>query len=283
MDEVAFCTLRSLVMSSQKKKDLLVCLSEEMQTKIQTAHKENIEVTDTESSIYEQLDAIHFSWFVPYLRSLTEKDAKLFISCLPLQQIQGLKEALMLSQSFPKPTVLAKKYLTQELFKTIAPENLIPPCFLPQHPLLALLDLSTTQLNTLIELLAMHDLAAEIPQIISTQKLKLIDNALTKEQSIYLKKLLIQKEPVIFKKIGISEWNADLEVLKNALIQRGMNRLAKAIYPIHTSFTWYISHRLEMEKGKLLTKLSTATTAPQAADLLKDQILLLMKTLNYQS
>lgn len=283
MDEVAFCTLRSLIMLSSQKKGLLACLSEEMQTEIQTSHKENIEITDTESSIYEQLDSIHFSWFVPYLRSLTEKNAKLFISCLPLEQIQELKETLMLSQSFPKLTALAKKYLTQELFKNIAPENLIPPCLLPQHPLLALLDLNTTQLNTLIELLAMHDLAVEIPQIISTQKLKLIDRALTKEQTIYLKKILVQKEPVVFKKIGLSEWNADLEVLKNALMQRGINRLAKAIYPIHTSFTWYISHHLEMEKGKLLTKLSTATTAPQAADLLKDQILLLMKTLNYQS
>jgi hypothetical protein len=162
MDQVAFCTLSSLIMSSQKKKDLLSRLSEELQTEIHTFHGENIEITNTASSIYAQLDAIHFSWFVPHLRSLTEKDAKLFISCLSLQQIQDLKEALMLSQSFPKPTALARKYLTQELFKTIAPENLIPRCFLPQHPLLALLDLNTTQLNTLIELLAMHDLAVEI-------------------------------------------------------------------------------------------------------------------------
>lgn len=283
MDKVAFCVLRSLIMSSSKEKNLLACLSQEMQTEMQTSHRESIGITDTESSIYKQLDAIHFSWFVPYLRSLTEKDAKLFISCLPPEQIQGLKEALMLSQSFPQPTALAKKYLTQELFKNIAPENLIPPCFLPQHPLLALLGLNTTQLNTLIELLAMHDLAVEIPQIISTQKLKLINSALTKEQAIYLKKLSAQKEPVVFKKIGLSEWNADLEVLKNALMQRGINRLAKAIYPIHTSFTWYISHHLEIEKGKLLTKLSTATTAPQAADLLENQILSLMKTLNYQA
>lgn len=280
MNKIAFCTLRSLIMSSQKKKDLLAFLSEEMQTVIQTSHKENIEITNTDSSIYEQLDAIHFSWFVPHLRSLTEKDAKLFISCLPIQQIQELKKALMLSQAFPKPTILAKKYLTQELFKTIAPENLIPPCFLPQHPLLALLDLNNTQLNTLIELLAMHDLAVEIPQIISTQKLKLIDSALTKEQTTYLQKILTQKEPVIFKKIGLSEWNTDIEMLKNALIQRGLNRLAKAIYPIHASFTWYITHHLEMEKGTLLNKLSTATNALQTADLLKNQILLLMKTLN---
>ncbi|PWU14823.1 MAG: hypothetical protein C5B45_03875 [Chlamydiae bacterium] len=283
MDKVAFYTLRSLIMSSQKKRDLLTCLSEELQAEIHTSHGEDIEITDTASSMCKQLDAIHFSWFVPYLRSLTEKEAKLFISCLPTQQTQELKEALMLSQSFPKPTALAKKYLTQELFKTIAPESLIPCCFLPQHPLLTLLDLNTTQLNTLIELLAMHDLVVEIPQIISTQKLKLIDSALTKEQSHYLKNLLSQKEPVIFKKIGLSEWNADLDVLKNALTQRGINRLAKAIYPIHASFTWYISHHLEMEKGKLLTKLSTATNAPQAADLLKNQILLLIKTLNYQS
>lgn len=281
MDKVAFSTLSSLITSSQKKKDLLACLSEEMQSQIQASHGENIEIIDIGSSICDQMDAIHFSWFVPHLRSLTEKEAKLFISCLSLQQMQDLKDALMLSSSFPKLTTLAKKYLIQELFKTIAPESLIPCCFLPQHPLLALLDLNTTQLNTLIELLAMHDLAVEIPQVISTQKLKLINSALTKEQSHYLKNLLSQKELVTFKKIGLSEWSTDLNVLTNALTQRGINRLAKAIYPIHVSFTWYISHHLEMEKGKLLTKLSTATNAPQAADLLKNQILLLMKKLNY--
>lgn len=282
MDKVAFCTLRSLIMSSPKKEDLFSCLSKELQMEIQASHKENIELTNMESAVYEQLHAIHFSWFVPYLRSLTEKDAKLFVSCLSLEQIKELKETLMLSQSFPKPTVLAKKYLTQELFKIIAPENLIPPCFLPQHPLLDLLNLNATQLNTLIELLAMHDLATEIHQIISTQKLKLIDSMLTKEQTTYLKSLP-QKESVIFKKIGLSEWNADVDVLKSTLTERGINRLAKAIYPIHASFIWYISHRLDREKGMLLTKLSTSTNAPKAADLLQNQILLLMKTFNHQS
>lgn len=282
MDKVAFCLLCSLIKSSQKKQDLFASLSKELQTEIATSTEENMELINTVSPTYEKLDSIHFSWFVPYLRSLTEKDAKLFISCLSIQQIKELKEGLMLSPSFPTPTALAKKYLTQELFRIIAPENLIPPYFLPEHPLLALLNLNATQLNTLIELLAMHDLAAEIPQVISTQKLKLIDSILTKEQAIYLKNLP-QKEPVVFKKIGLSDWNTDLDVLKNALIQRGINRLAKAIYPMHTSFTWYISHQLEMEKGMLLTKLATPTNPPQAADLLKDQILLLMKQFNYQS
>ncbi len=282
MNKVAFCTLRSLIMSSQKKEDLLACLSKELQMEMQASHKENIELTDKESAICEQLDAIHFSWFVPHLRSLTEKDAKLFASCLSLEQIKELKQALMLSQSFPKPTALAKKYLIQELFRIIAPENLIPPCFLPQHPLLALLNLNAKQLNTLIELLAMHDLATEIHQIISTQKLKLIDSMLTKEQTLYLKNLP-QKEPVIFKKIGLSEWNGDIDILKSTLIQRGINRLAKAIYPIHASFIWHISHHLDMEKGLLLTKLSTSTNAPKAADLLQNQILSLMKTINHQS
>lgn len=282
MDKIAFCALRSLIMSSQKKEDLLACLSKELQKQIQAPHKENIELTDTESAVCEQLNAIHFSWFVPHLRSLTEKEAKLFASCLSFEQIKELKQALMLSPSFPKPTVLAKKYLTQELFRIIAPENLIPPCFLPQHPLLALLNLSTIQLNTLIELLAMHDLAMEIHQIISTQKLKLIDSMLTKEQTMYLKSLP-QKEPVVFKKIGLSEWNADIDVLKNALTQRGINRLAKAIYPIHASFIWHISHHLDREKGMLLTQLSTSTNAPKAADLLQNQILLLMNTFNHQS
>lgn len=279
MDKVAFCTLRSLIMSSSKKEGLLSYLSKELQAKIRKLNNENLELNGAFSSAYEELNRIHFSWFVPHLRSLTEKEAKLFISCLSTKQIKELKEALMLSLSSPKPTTLAKKYLTQELFTLIAPESLVPLCFLPKHPLLSLLDLNISQLHTLIDLLAMHDLAVEIRQIISTQKLKLIYSILTERQIIYLKTLLDKREQVIFKKMGLSEWNTDLQILQSSLMQRGINRLAKAIYPIHTSFTWYISRRLEMEKGLLLHKLCTPTDPSQAADLLKDQILILIKTL----
>lgn len=283
MNKVAFCTLRSLIASSPKKESLLSFLSEELQAEVHKSHAENLELNNALVPPYKLLHSIHFSWFVPHLRSLTEKEAKLFISCLSIKQIKELKEALMLSQAFPKPTSLAKKYLTQELFTIVSPEYLIPPCFLPKHPLLALLHLDTAQLHILIDLLAMHDLALEIRQIISTQKLKLIYSILTREQTIYLKELLDKRESVVFKKIGLSEWNSDLQALQNSLTQRGINRLAKAIYPVHASFTWYISHHLEMEKGLLLHKLCTPTDAPQAADLLKEQILYLIKTFINQS
>lgn len=279
MDKVAFCTLRSLIISSPKKESLLSCLSKELQTKINEPNLENLELNGAFSPACEELNRMHFSWFMPHLRSLTEKEAKLFVSCLSTKQIKELKKALMLSQSFPEPTSLAKKYLTQELFTLIAPESLIPLCFLPKHPLLSLLDLSTSQLHTLIDLLAMHDLAVEIRQIISTQKLKLIYSILTEIQIMYLKTLLDKREQVVFKKMGLSAWNTDLQILQGLLMQRGINRLAKAIYPIHTSFTWYISHHLEMEKGMLLHKLCTPTDSSQAADLLKDQILTLIKIL----
>lgn len=283
MNKVAFCTLRSLIASSPKKESLLSFLSEELQAEMRTSQLESIELNNAFSPLQELLHSIHFSWFVPHLRALTEKEAKLFISCLSIKQIKELKEALMLSQSFPKATSLAKKYITKELFTIISPEYLIPLCFLPKHPLLPLLYLDTAQLHTLIGLLAMHDLAQEIRQIISTQKLKLIYSILTEEQTIYLKELLDKRESVIFKKIGLSEWNSDVQILQSSLTQRGINRLAKAIYPVHTSFTWYISHHLEMEKGVLLHKLCTFTGAPQAADLLKDPILYLLKKFINQS
>jgi hypothetical protein len=283
MDKVAFCTLRSLIMSSEQKERLFTYASEELQTELTKPNDENMELSSPFLPIHEVLSLIHFSWFVPHLRVLTEKEAKLFISCLSTKQVKELKEALMLSQSFPKPTTLARKYLTQELFAIIAPENLLPLCFLPKHRLLPLLDLNTSQLYMLIDLLAMHDLAAEIRQIISTQKLKLIYSILTEEQITYLKTLVDKRELVTFKKIGLSEWNTDLNALQSALTQRGINRLAKAIYPIYTSFTWYISHRLEMEKGLLLSKLCTPTDSSQAADLLQDQILIIIKTFINQS
>lgn len=226
----------------------------------------------------ELLAHVHFSWLAPILRALSETEIRLFLSTLNETQIKGLKQQLLFSNQLPTLSPFALTYLKTTLFEEIAPPDLIPPTCLPANKLNALLEFKPPQLQLLIDLLSMHDLAVEIRHIIDTVKLKKIYSLISSSQQSYLKTLSHKKEPVSFKKIGLNHWNGDTEALQSILNQRGINRLAKALYGSHPSLIWYITHRLDIEKGQLMQRLCTPLDHPKAATILADQIIRLSES-----
>jgi hypothetical protein len=220
----------------------------------------------------EELDHIHYSWFSPFLRTLPEREIKLFLASLTSIQVKGLKQSLLLSNTLPSLSLPGKTYLKQVLLTWIAKEEPVPTYCLPPNPINHLLDLTTQELLSLIDLLSMHDLSVEIRQIIDTTKLKHIYSLLTKAQTSFLKTLLHKKEPLSFKKIGLQNWQGDLDMLSAMLTQRGINRIAKALYPYQSSLAWHVAHRLEIGKGQLLLKLCAPLDHPKACTVLKEQV-----------
>ncbi len=220
----------------------------------------------------EELDPIHYSWFSPFLRTLPEREIKLFLASLAPAQVRGLKQSLLLSNALPSLSPQGKTYLKHILLTWIAKEEPSPIYCLPPDPINHLLDLTGEELLSLIDLLSMHDLSVEIRQIIDTTKLKSIYSLLTKAQTSFLKTLLHKKEPISFKKIGLQNWKGDLELLSAMLTQRGINRIAKALYPDQGSLAWHVAHRLEIGKGQLLLKLCTPLDHPKACSVLKEQV-----------
>ncbi len=223
-------------------------------------------------TLEQTLATVHFSWLAPFLRSLPESDIKLFLSCLSQEQIKGLKHALLLSNNLPTLSAIGKAFLSQTLFQVISGDDLLPASRLPEDPLNGLLDLTYEELTSLIDLLSMHDLSIEIRHIIETAKLKEIYALLTKPQTTFLKTLLHKKEPVSFKKMGLAAWKGDKEALRQVLLQRGINRLAKTLYGRNPSLLWHVTHRLDAERGQLLMKLCTSLDHPKASALLADQV-----------
>lgn len=229
--------------------------------------------------IEEELLQIHFSWLAPFLRSLPENEIKLFLACLSSQQIKGLKQALLLSNTLPAPSQIGNAYLKKTFFEAIAPTDLIPIACLPSHPLNALLDLDPLELSSLLDLLSMHDLSVEIRHIIETSKLKEIYGLLSKPQTTFLKTLLHKKEPVSFKKMGLINWKGDKDSLRSLLLQRGINRIAKALFSQHSSLLWHVAHRLDAERGQLLINLCTPLDHPRASIILSEQVVELVEAL----
>lgn len=281
MDSTALIVWHSFLQSAppDQQSSLLQCISPELFAELQNQPLPAHDLQQGAWPIEEELTQIHYSWLAPILRSLPESEIKLFLSSLTSDQIKGLKQSLLLSNTLPAPSPLGKSFLKKTLFEMMTTEDLVPVSCLPADPLNCLLDLSLSELTSLIDLLSMHDLSVEIRHIIETTKLKEIYALLTKAQTTFLKTLLHKKEAVTFKKMGLVAWNGDREDLRSLLLQRGVNRIAKALYGKHPSLLWYIAHRLDAEKGQLLMKLCTALDHPRASVLLGEQVVELVGAL----
>lgn len=255
------------------------CISPELLVELQSLPLPSADLREGFELNENELKEMHYSWLAPFLRSLPETEIKLFLTALTPIQVKGLKASLLLTNTLPASSSIAKNYFEKTLFDLVAPEDLVPLSCLPSDPLNVLLSLSYSELLSLIDLLCMHDLSVEIRHIIETSKLNEIYDLLTKAQTSFLKTLLHKKELVTFKKMGLSGWKGDREALRSMLLQRGVNRIAKSLYGHHPSLLWHVAHRLDSEKGQLLIKLCTSLDHPRASALLAEQIVELVNAL----
>lgn len=218
------------------------------------------------------LKRVHYSWLAPPFRSFAENEARLFLSALSSEQAKGLKKQLLFTNELPELNPVATPFLRKILWKTISDEELLPQECLPSSPLNQLLEIKVSELLLLIDFLGLHDLAPQVKQIIDTTKLKQVYAALTPSELSLLKTLLHRKEPLSFKRMELSKWDGKKDSLRSLLHQRGINRLAKALYQNEKSLLWYTSHRLDIERGELLLKLGAPLEHARAHELLVSQI-----------
>jgi hypothetical protein len=262
----------------QKRADLLNHLTDKEKHSLESLPKTYRDPTQGIEPVSTQLERIHFSWFAPYLRTLSEREIKLFAAALSDSQAAGLKKSLRLSGSLASLTPGAKAYLQNTLMKEVSADiaDLLPIECLPDSTLNPLLNLKMADVLILVSFLGLHDLAVEMRHIIETSKLKKISEALTAEELKYVKILMQSREPVSFSRIGLANWQGDKENLKTIIQQRGINRLAKALYGQHPSFIWHFAHKLDSDRGMAVQKLCAPLENVSAAKLLVAQVLELL-------
>ena len=231
---------------------------------------------------------VHYSWFAPFLRTLAEQEIKFFLSVFSEDQAKNLKESLLFSGKTLPLASVTKSFLQKKLIEYIlkGKEDLLPIEALPSSPLSCLLEFNADKFHLLIEFLGLHDLSIEIKQIIDTIKLKKIHSFLSKEKLFFLQSLSHKKEPIVFKKMELTNWNGEEETLMNLLRKRGMNRLSKALYPENADLIWYITHRMSNEEALLFSALHKKLEQTKAYSLLANQVIELssfLKTHNIQA
>lgn len=265
---------------AQERERLMKCLAPAEREAVATTPKTFGNPLKSNEDPKKLLAWIHTSWITPFLRTLSEKEIGLFLASLSPEKITAVGKDLLYTGKIPELSELGKRFLRATLCRYLTSEvdDLLPIECLPESPLNDLVALPTKVIVEFLDLLGLHDLSVEMKQIIDRQKLTKIEEALTPSQLQYLKILLQSHEPIAFTQMGLASWNGEKEKLKTLVRQRGANRLAKALYGQNPSLTWYVFHRLDVEKALMVRKLSSPVGNPRAEQVLIQQV---VELINY--
>ncbi len=277
------CKAFLLKAPAEKREALFNFLSEDDQEKLHELPLSFYQdPTEGFSSPKENLQAVHFSWLSPIFRTFSETEIRLFLACLSSEQAKGIKKSLLFTNQLNGINPAALPFLQETLWGKISVPQLLPKECLPDSPLNELLEMEPDQLLVLIDLLGMHDLAAQVKQIIETARLKKIYAALSSAEENFVKTLLHRKEVLLFKGMELQKWDGKKESLRKLIHQRGINRLAKALYRKEPSLLWYVSHLLDIERGELLLKYAAPLEHVRAQEILIGQVVELLSFIQTQ-
>lgn len=202
------------------------------------------------------LEMVHWSWFLPTLKSYCESEQALFLSALSAPVAKNLAKELILSGYSEPLSPIAKDYLRQLLLSTLVGphDRLVPMEYLPASPLKLLLGRSKKELTHLIDRLSLYDLAAELRQIVETKILKKIYSLLSEEDRQFVKNATAHKEHFTLARMGLDRWDGTEETFRTQLHRRGLARLGAGLSGQDPDLIWYICHQLDIGRGTALFK-----------------------------
>ncbi len=220
------------------------------------------------------LERVHWSWLLPTLKSFSNKEQQLFLASLSPIVAENLREALAIKGAVEEISETARSFLREQLLHSLVgyEERNLPIDYLPASPLNKLLKLSKKQLIRLIDFLALHDLAAELRQIVETKILKKIYSFLTEEHKALLKEFSAQKEAHPLPRLGLDRWDGNEESLRTMLHRRGLARLALALSGQDPDLVWMLCHQLDIGRGNALYKLCAKEATPGVSSAIATQI-----------
>jgi hypothetical protein len=169
---------------------------------------------------------------------------------------------------------LGKTYLRTVLLKAIPEVALaIPLQALPQSSFQALASFSFRDLVRLSFSLGLRDLSQYSRQVIDKAKLKNIEQALSHEELQTVQHLSLKKDPLAMGRQGFDTWDGRPEKLRIMIEQRGINRLAKALFGEHPSLLWYIAHIFDTARAAFFQKVCTESPSEATQRILQEQVI----------
>ena len=159
-----------------------------------------------------------------------------------------------------------------KLWQAVAPQDILPFQIAKQLPMGTLLNLSTQELIQTCQRLGLYDLVLDARHVVQTHLLNALKGALSDDQQSFYKKIQHQPSSVDFGRLSLTRWNKDAKALQVMLEKRGLNRLAKATFPAHTSIKWYLQRRLNQQLASTFTSFCTAIANKKAQKALQTEV-----------
>jgi hypothetical protein len=258
----------------EKKRALEKFLPESVREKLDSLPEMPEEVKPDKFLHGQILENVHWSWFLPTLKMYPETEQKLFLSALSPYAAKNLAKALTLSLNGTDMSEVGRAFLRKTLLDSLLgpKDQLLPRDYLPPSQVHKLLNLSKKELTRLIDFLSLHDLAAELRQIVETKILKKIYSLLTEEERKFLKTAMAHKDPFTLGRLGLDRWDGSEESLRTLLHKRGLARFGAALSGQNPDFIWYICHQLDIGRGNALHKLCAKESIHGITDAILRQV-----------
>ncbi len=222
--------------------------------------------------------SMHYSWFYEPLKTLTPETAHLFLSLLPEKEAREVSKMLSLS---PKPVSYSPfmhPFLMDEFKRKVQQGvEVISEDYLPPSSFNMLLTLNKTQFFNLIDLLGVHDLSADLRQVVNKELLRKIYTALSGEQLRFLHYCSKQPMKWIPPGLGLLAWDGSKAKLQRMLHGRGLARLGRALGNEDESLKWHLLHRLDTGRAGVVEKIFRQKQDMALIPYFKNQVLHIVK------
>lgn len=221
------------------------------------------------------LESVHYSWISEEIAKKPKPLHPFFIASLSTTIQRDLKKLLGESAAKPLAPILST-YFCHQLFLGLGMDELLPKSFLPETPLFPLINLSKSKLVDIIDYFGLYDLSEEIRTIVNTKNLKNIYACLTPKKHQFLRNCMHLKDRLVAPKLNLDKWDGNCQELQKILHRRGLNRFGKALSGQHPHLIWYLTHTLDVGRGKILASQVSPEEVPGITPVLNVQLLNLL-------
>ncbi|MFA6119542.1 MAG: hypothetical protein WCT85_00510 [Parachlamydiales bacterium] len=221
------------------------------------------------------IDAIHYSWFIPFLNSYTNEESSLFLSAMKISNRKPLQDILGISELNDEINPNLKSFLKHQLISSLIrkEDTLLPIECLFESKMNILLTLTKKQLIKLIDYLSLYDLVKEMKYILDKDKLKKIYSYLSKDEKKFANSLLNYVEPFATQRMIIDKFFENKKKFRNFLHIRGLMRLAYALSGESLDLIWYVCHYLDIGRGNFLFKECKKEKVMMVSEVIRSEIL----------
>lgn len=231
----------------EKQQSLLRLLSDSHIDGIRKNHAKSVSFSLKDFILKRLLNSIHYSWFLPTLQLYPENH--LFLPLFSKKQGEKLAKALKMpfrKISLPKPLLTHLELVLEDAI--FEDKYLLPKEYLSSSELEPLLHFDKKELVDLIDALSLYDLSLSLRQIVDQNILKEISDHLSEKEKKAVASFSSKQDGSLFPKILYK----NPQQFKQELHKRGIYRLGIALQTQKEDFVWYISHTLDIGRGKLL-------------------------------